>query len=264
MTQPASTRRVNGGPQPPQYPIESVDNALRLLLLFAEQPRIRLTDASTYLGVASSTAHRLLAMLQYRGFVRQDGASRAYEPGTALATIAFATIRQLDVRARVHPILERLSAELGETVHLGRLEGAQVHFLDSIESTRAVRVGGRMGRSSPAHCTSTGKALLSQLSTEELHGLYPNEELGGLTDRSLTSRKALEKDLKASRRRGYAASAQESEEGVTSVAVPVAGQGGVRYAVNASVPVHRMSTSVRTTIVTALTDAAEELSQLLV
>lgn len=48
------------------------------------------------------------------------------------------------------------------------------------------------------------------------------------------------------------------------VAVPVAGPSGVRYAVNASVPVHRMSTSVRSTIVTALTDAAEQLSQLLV
>jgi len=264
MTQPASTSRANERPPPPQYPIESVDNALRLLLLFAEQPRIRLTDASTYLGVASSTAHRLLAMLQYRGFVRQDGASRAYEPGTALATIAFATIRQLDVRARVHPVLERLNAELGETVHMGRLEGAQVHFLDSIESTRAVRVGGRMGRSMPAHCTSTGKAILSQLTNEELYMLFPDEELGGLTDRSLTSRAALEKELKATRRRGYAVSAQESEEGVTSVAVPVASPSGVRYAVNASVPVHRMSPSVRSSIVTELTEAAEELSQLLV
>ena len=265
MTQlPAASRANNEGPQPPQYPIESVDNALRLLLLFAEQPRIRLTDASAYLGVASSTAHRLLARLQYRGFVRQDAASRAYEPGTALATIAFATIRQLDVRARVRPVLTRLNAELGETIHLGRLEGTQVHFLDSIESTRAVRVGGRMGRSMLAHCTSTGKAILSQLTTEELYVLYPHEELEGLTGRSLTSRSALEKDLKATRRRGYAVSAQESEEGVASVAVPVASASGVRYAVNASVPVHRMSPSVRSTIVAALTDAAEELAQLLV
>ena len=67
----------------PRYPIESVDNALRLLVLFAEQPRIRLTDASAYLEVASSTAHRLLSMLQYRGFVQQD-ATRAYEPGPVL------------------------------------------------------------------------------------------------------------------------------------------------------------------------------------
>lgn len=51
---------------PPQYPIESVDNALRLLLLFETRPSIRLTDASKYLGVASSTAHRLMGMLLYR------------------------------------------------------------------------------------------------------------------------------------------------------------------------------------------------------
>ena len=50
-----------GEPRAPQYPIESVDNALKLLLLLGERPEIRLTDASQYLGVASSTAHRLLA-----------------------------------------------------------------------------------------------------------------------------------------------------------------------------------------------------------
>lgn len=264
MTQPAAKGSTGAGPQPPQYPIESVDNALKLLLLFAEQPRIRLTDASTYLGVASSTAHRLLAMLQYRGFVRQDTGSRAYEPGSALATIAFATIRQLDIRTRARPVLERLSAELDETVHLSRMEGTQVHFLDSIESSRAVRVSSRMGRTMPAHCTSTGKSILSQLSEHELHALYPTEELEGLTERSLTTRTALEKDLRTSRRRGYALSNQESEDGVTSVSMAVQSPGGLWYSVNVSVPVHRMSPALRASIVTALEGAVEELLTLLV
>lgn len=254
----------SAGPPPPQYPIESVDNALRLLLLFAEQPRVRLTDASKYLGVASSTAHRLLAMLQYRGFVRQDSASRAYEPGAALSTIAYATIRQMDIRGRARPLLERVNMQLGETVHLGRLEGTQIHFLDSIESNRTVRVAARQGRTLLAHCTSTGKAMLSQLSTEELHMLYPNEQIDGLTDLSLTSRTALERDLESTRRRGYALSMQESEEGVTSVAVPVASPSGTRYAISASVPVHRMTLTLRDTIVAVLTEAAQELATLLI
>lgn len=71
-------------PDAPQYPIESVDKALKLLLLLGEQPSIRLSEATRYLGVASSTAHRLLAMLAYRGFVRQDPVSKAYLPGPAL------------------------------------------------------------------------------------------------------------------------------------------------------------------------------------
>ena len=64
------------GPRP-QYPIESVDNALKVLLLLGERSSLRLTDVSQYLGVATSTAHRLLAMLQYRGFVQQDPKSKA-------------------------------------------------------------------------------------------------------------------------------------------------------------------------------------------
>jgi IclR family acetate operon transcriptional repressor len=251
-------------PRPPQYPIESVDNALRLLLLFAERPRIRLTDASSYLGVASSTAHRLLAMLQYRGFVRQNAASRAYEPGPALSTISAAMVRQMDVRARARPVLERLNAELDETIHLGRLEGRAAHFLDSIESSRAVRVGSRIGRSMPAHCTSTGKAMLSMLTVEEIRVLYPSERLKGITESSLTSRTALERDLETIRRRGFALSNQESEEGVSSIAVPVKSASGVLYAINASLPVQRMSTASRSRIAAVLADAAEELSALLV
>lgn len=260
----AAPRDAADGRTPPHYPIESVDNALKLLLLFAEKPRIRLTEASSYLGVASSTAHRLLAMLQYRGFVRQDEASRAYEAGGALASIAAAVLRRVDVRARVRPILERLNADFDETVHLGRLEGRQVNFLDSIESSRAVRVASRAGRSLPAHCTSTGKSMLSTLDTAELRRRYPEEELAAVTPKTITSRTVLERELATTRKRGYAASMQESEEGVASVAVAVTSPGGDRYAVNISMPTTRMSPAIRTKVAEALMAAAKEITDLLV
>jgi IclR family acetate operon transcriptional repressor len=253
-----------GGMTPPQYPIESVDNALRVLLLFEEQQQIRLTEASTYLGVASSTAHRLMAMLQYRGFVRQNPVTRAYEPGPALSSIALGIMGRLDVRATVRPLLERLHRDFAETVHLGRLEGQNVHFVDSIEGTRAVRVGSRAGRSLPAHVTSTGKAMLSLLDTEALHSLYPGEELEAVTDKSLTHRSQLEEALEAIRREGYATSNEESEEGVASVAVPIRGMSGVLYAVNVSVPKHRVTSTLQREIAASLLRAGEELGGLLV
>src|SRR5947208_17058840 len=82
----------------PQYPIESVDNALRILLLLGERSELRLTEVAEFLGVASSTAHRLLAMLQYRGFIRQEARSKAYRPGTALTGVAFSILQRFDVR----------------------------------------------------------------------------------------------------------------------------------------------------------------------
>ena len=115
----------------PAYPIASVNNALLLLLLFREQPRVRLTDACKYLGVAHSTAHRLLAMLAHHGFVQQEPVTRAYIAGPALVEVGLAVVGSLNVREQARPVMEELAAELGETVHLGVLEGNQVRYVDA-------------------------------------------------------------------------------------------------------------------------------------
>ncbi|WP_035747626.1 IclR family transcriptional regulator [Arthrobacter sp. CAL618] len=255
--------RSKFGP-PPQYPIESVDNALRLLLLFETQPSIRLTDASNYLGVASSTAHRLLGMLLYRGFVRQNPATRTYEPGQALSSIAFAIRRQVDIRTLVRPILEQLFDKTGETVHFAKLQGDSIHFIDAIESSRAVRVGSRQGTTLPANCTATGKAMLSRLTDEQLRKLYPHEKIPGLTPGSITSRVQLERALDDIRHTGYATSQEESEDGVTSVAVAIISPSGAYYGINVSVPAHRMSNQLRSELGAMLQMSAETIRTLLV
>lgn len=254
------TAKEETPPNRPQYPIESVDNALRILLLLADRRSIRLTEVSEYLSVASSTAHRLLAMLQYRGFVRQVEGSRAYEPGPAMTAIAFAVLRQTDVRARVQPVLERLSASLGETVHLARLDGNTIAFVDAIESTRAVRVGSRLGATMPAHCTSSGKALLATLDDREIRALYPTEKLTGLTSHSITKRSALLRRLAEVREAGYATSDEESEDEVTSVSVYLGEYDGSRYSLNVSTPKSRMTEATRDEIAAALAQAVEEVS----
>lgn len=245
----------------PQYPIESVDNALKVLLLLGERPTLRLTDVSQYLGVASSTAHRLLAMLQYRGFLRQDPATRGYVPGPTLDGLAFGVLRRLDARTLARPVLEKLNVELQETVHLGRLEGIDVHFIDSIESSRALRVGGRLGRSMAAHCTSTGKVLLAGLSEQELLSLYPHEELPQLTAHSIGTRTRLLEELAMVRAQGYATSEEESEEGVSSLAVALPARHAPRLAVTASAPVTRMSEATRHDVLSHIFAAVEEIDQ---
>lgn len=248
----------------PQYPIESVDNALRLLWLVGERRSLRLTDASRYLDVASSTTHRLLAMLQYRGFVRQNAATRAYELGPTLDRIAFSLLRRMDVRERARPVLEQLSADLQETVHLGRLEGSNVLFIDSIESPQAVRVGSRLGRSMPAHCTSTGKAMLAQFGARQLMTLFPEEDLVQLTSKSIGTREDLFSALDAIRRRGYATSNGESEDGVSSIAVALDPPVNPPMAINVSVPASRMTAAVRRRIVEFIIPAMHDISATIV
>jgi DNA-binding IclR family transcriptional regulator len=248
----------------PQYPIESVDNALKILLLLGERNELRLTEVAEYLHVATSTAHRLLAMLQYRGFMRQDPRTRVYLPGTALTGVAFSILQRFDVREVLHPFVEALNRDLGETVHLAILDGSTVRFIDAIESPKATRVSSRLGKQMPANCTSTGKALLSTLTTEELDRLYPAEELPQLTPNSIGTRSALNDVLEEVRRRGYATSNQESEDGVCSVAVAFPPtHTPIRLAFNASVPVYRMNDEVAERIAAALKEAVAESAVLL-
>jgi IclR family acetate operon transcriptional repressor len=227
------------GPEP-AYPIASVNNALRLLLLFRSQSRVRLSEASEHLGVAHSTAHRLMAMLAYHGFVRQEPDSRTYIAGPALVEIGLAAVRQLDIRRHARPVLEHLAGSLDETVHLAVLEGSNVRYLDAIESSRALRVASRTGSVLAASCTASGKALLAQLPDAEVSALLAAEEaLPRLTPRSITSRSALLAELRKVREAGCAVNLEESEEGVASVAIAVRGQ--QHAAVVVSAPVSRMT-----------------------
>ena len=238
-----SSERAARPGQPPAYPIASVDSALRLLKLFRDTPRIRLSEASEHLGVANSTAHRLMAMLAYHGFARQEPGSRAYVAGPALVEIGLAAVRELDIRRHARPVLERLAASLGETVSLVALEGGTVRYLDAVESPRALRAASRTGSVLAANCTASGKALLAELSDAEVSAIFAGQaELTALTARSITSCPRLLAELHKVRERGCAVNVEESEEGVASVAVAVRGPGQRPAAALAvSGPVSRMT-----------------------
>src|SRR5689334_5544354 len=97
--------------EPPRYPIGSVDKALRLLSLFLTDDRIRVKDAAQMLGVATGTAHRLLAMLQYRGYVTQDVLTKVYTPGPMLVSIGVQAAQGHDIRSLARPRMEQLRDE---------------------------------------------------------------------------------------------------------------------------------------------------------
>lgn len=229
----------------PRYPITSVDNALRLLLMFREGRLIRVAEASESLGVVRSTAHRLLAMLQYRGLVRQDPETKAYAAGPALLDIGLSAVRQFDIRQYLHPYLERLSHEVSETVHLMILDGAAALFIDSVEGPRAVRSAARVGRSLPAHTTACGKVLLAELPPAQLAILYPTETLVGGTSESLQTRKQLLRELEMVRNQGYGTNRGESEPDIAGVAVLVRNAfGESRGAIGVSGPRERLGEAV--------------------
>ena len=246
----------------PGYPIASVHNALTLLTLFRERDQLRVSEAAAALGASRSTAHRLLAMLEYHGFARQDPRTKAYLAGPALVEIGLSALGAVDVRAIARPVLERLSEEVGETVHLVVLQDRSALFVESVETARGLRVGSRLGRLMPAHCTAAGKAILAALPEAELRRLYPGGRLERLTPRSLSTPAELEAELRAVRERGYATNFGQSEDEVAAVAVAVRGPGGrPRAAITVSAPITRLTEADVPAIAAAAARAAAELER---
>lgn len=247
-------------PPPPAYAVESVDSALRALRMLCDRRELRVSEVAEKLGVAQSTAHRLLSMLVHHGFAVQEGRGRAYHTGPTLLEMGFAAIRDMEVRQHARPILEAVRDKVNETVHLAIPYGQEILYVESVESRWSLRIASRVGSFLPAHCVGAGKALLATLTTEELHELYPREELKTLTDRSIGTRTELERQLERIRRTGYAKSRGESDDGVASIAVVVTDKRGVgRATISISAPVTRITPELEPAWVAAAQEAATAL-----
>lgn len=221
--------------------LTSVDNALWLLQLVAERQALRVSEAADLLGVARSTAHRLLSALRRRDFLMQDKPNGAYRPGPALHAIGMAAISGLDIRRIAQPVLEQLRDTTGETANLAVLEGTMVRFVEGYEGTLTVRIGNRTGVVRHAHASAVGKAILAALSDRELERRYPDEELPTPTAAAIGSRRALMAELTQIRRQGYALNWEESSEGVAAVAVVLRDAAGMPLAsISVAAPTMRL------------------------
>ena len=202
------------------YAIDSVSNALRALLVLRDVEEVRVSELAAHLGVAPSTAHRLLATLRANDFVEQVPGGRAYRLTSLLSTFAGGPPDRNTLARTGHPALVQLSRETGETSNLLVLEGSDVRFIDGVESTRTLRVAPRTGDLLPAHGTAGGKAILSALPPEHVRSLL-GSRLRKMTAHTVLSRSALEKELAVVRCRGYATNVNESVLDVGGVGVPV-------------------------------------------
>jgi IclR family transcriptional regulator, acetate operon repressor len=248
----------------PTYPLASVDKALRLLLLFRGQQALRLSEASALLGVGRSTTHRLLAMLQYYGFVRQEPDTRVYVAAPALADPGSGE-QSSALRDLAHPYLEFVSRRLDLSAHIATLQGPSLVFVDSVQTSSAMGMGSRIGVTFPAHCTAAGKALLAQMPPELLATVLGGEDLVALTPSSIRCVRELELELVEVRRRGYATNFEESEADTAAVAVAVPSPPGhIRSALAVAGPASRLRSEHVDEVVAVVARVAHALGRRLV
>jgi IclR family KDG regulon transcriptional repressor len=204
------------------YTIQSVSHALDILESFTRtEDELGVTDLAKRLGLHKNNVFRLLATLEHRGYIEQNMSSENYRLGPKTLQIGAIFIEQRECRRQARPVLEKLTAAVGETAVVAVLRGNKVIYMDTVETNRTVRATSRIGAMHPAHCTAVGKVQLAALPTPEIERLYPEMNLSPLTDKSITTRDVLLNELKTINEKGYALENEETDLDVRSIAVPI-------------------------------------------
>lgn len=235
---------------------QSLERVLMLIDELAGGPK-RLGDLADVLGTHKSTVLRTLQTLEKYGWVRRDGEVPIFSLGLRVVELSGSVLENLDIRKVARPQLDRLGAATGETVHLGVMEGAEMVYLDKVESTHPVRMYSRIGARAPLHCTGVGKVLLAFTPVDD----WPELELRQFTSRTIVTHAGLVAACREIRRRGWGWDEQEHEETVRCIAAPVLGpRDEVLAVVSLSVPTSRLSTKRLREHVPLLLDVTQQIS----
>jgi DNA-binding IclR family transcriptional regulator len=200
--------------------VQSVDRALKLLeLVSSAAPRGETVAAlAARSDLNRATAWRLLGTLEAHGLVERDPSTNRYKLGFALIRMSAAAGYDGLVR-RTRPILERVSAQTGETADLAVAGLQGVTYVGEVAPPSVLAVSW-LAREVPLHATSTGKAFLAWLPPDEAMGLL-ERPMRGFTDTTVTDPDALLDQLAETRARGYAECAGELEPTLYGVSAPV-------------------------------------------
>lgn len=191
----------------PAQPVQSVDRALDLLAAVASSDHApSVADLAQRCALNRSTAWRLLATMEAHGMVERDPHGGGYRVGYGALRLGAAADVASVVR-RVRPELERLSAEVGETVSLAVVKSVSLVYVDHVSVSGVAYQPWVQDRIS-LHSTSSGKAFLAWLSDAERTGALP-AALERFTEHTITDRQRLDAELDEVRVCGYARCAGE-------------------------------------------------------
>jgi DNA-binding IclR family transcriptional regulator len=215
--------------------LQSVLTALDLLDCFEDDDEIGVSDLARRLGVAKSTAHRLLTTLVSRGYAERNPESGRYRLGLRLYELGSLAIGRHHLSQVALPLLQDLRERTYSTVHLAVADGDSVVHIQRLESLRCVKLFSGVARRVPVHSTSCGKAIAAfdpVCAAARIDAGFPS-----FTPSTIRSAEDFEAELSLTRKRGFALNHDETRTGLTSIGAPVRdGAGRALAAVSVVVP----------------------------
>lgn len=248
---------------PTQDQVNSVNKAFDILKLFHKQPELGITEIARLMDMAKGSVYRFVTTLKKLGLLEQNPDNEKYRPAVGLLELSNLYMSHLDWRAVARPFMEFLSEKTHEDILLAVLDKLNIVYVDKIEGKQMLRMVSQIGPQRPAHCTGTGKVLLSMLDQEQLLELYSGYEIPQYTEYTITNLNDLFAELDMIRKRGYAFDNEEYELGVVAVGAAFQGMNGETLgALSVSGPSFRIKKEEKMDEIAGLVlDACNEISR---
>lgn len=220
--------------------LRTVDAALSVLELLAEQGRITVRDVAEKHDRSRSSAYRLVRTLHERGWLTANG-NDTYGVGPLALMLGLRATRSHPLRETAAPWLRQLSAQFQETATLSILVGDYRVCIDQVESPRQIRMSVALGQPFPLYAGASGRSILSAMEPEQLERYLDAHPLKPLTAATITDRVRLLAQLAEDRERGYAVAIRERDPEAFSVASSIRDGDGVVGSIALSGPASRFS-----------------------
>ncbi len=199
-----------------------VIKALRLLSHLAHSNRpAALAELSRALNLPKPTVHRLASMLGEIAVVHKDPVSAHYSLGSGFEDIALGALYNGVGALPRRALMDHLSQRLGVRVNFTMLRAGKVTYVQWVESTSVLRVDLKEDTQVPVHCSASGKLLMAHAPADVQSRFMKSAPFASYTKATITTAKALMRELRTIRRSGYSTDNQEFLQGVVCLAVPV-------------------------------------------
>lgn len=241
---------------------QSVARAIAALnILAASTTPLGVREIARQLDVAPSIAQRLVRTLSNAGFIEQIEETSRYTIGYRAFLIGNAFIGQSSIHSVVMPELYAL-ADQHINGFLGVLRDRAVVYLANVQSTGPIALTHRPGSQTYLHSTSLGKALLAEMTDQQIRSLLGSDPLPRLTNSTKVTVNQLLAEMKSIRAQGYALNEEENRVGVFSVGAVVRDASNrVIGAVSGGVPSSILNKKERARIVGLVVQAAKNASR---
>jgi DNA-binding IclR family transcriptional regulator len=231
-------KRTDDGAQPAL--VGTLERGLALLKEAGMRPDVSMQDLAQVLGLSRSTAYRIAERLRELGYLETTPTGH-WHLGRETVQLGVAALQSADIMRVAPDRLQALLAQAQEAVNLAVFDADSMVLLYREQGPQSITVSSRLGVHRPMHASALGKAYLAAINDDERNTLLERISFKRFTASTLTSARAVRRDVAEIRERGYAIDRGEFEQTLGCCAAAVFDHRGIPIAaISVSGPAERV------------------------